>query len=190
MGQDGFVGSRELVRNGSRVFVQDMPTSAVWGMPGIIARSNLVEQVLPLEAIGQQLVAAVTVSRRASGRIGAGKKVLIVDDAVVMRMMIKNILTKNGFEVVGEAENGSLAVQKYRALQPDIVTMDMVMPYMDGISAVKAIVAEFPNAKIIMCTSMGQQELVVQAIQAGAKSFITKPFQPTKIVEAVEKVLA
>src|SRR5664279_6161051 len=79
-------------------------------------------------------------------------------------MMIKNILSKSGFEVVGEAENGLLAVEKYRALQPDIVTMDMVMPDMDGISAVKAIVAEFPNAKIIMCTSMGQQALVVEAI--------------------------
>jgi two-component system chemotaxis response regulator CheY len=120
----------------------------------------------------------------------AGKKVLIVDDAVVMRMMIKNILGKSGFEIVGEAENGVQAVEKYRALQPDIVTMDMVMPEMDGISAVKAIVAEFPQAKIIMCTSMGQQALVVEAIQAGAKSFITKPFQPPKIVEAIEKVLA
>jgi two-component system chemotaxis response regulator CheY len=119
----------------------------------------------------------------------AGKKVLIVDDAVVMRMMIKNILSKSGYDVVGEAENGLLAIEKYRALQPDIVTMDMVMPQMDGIAAVKAIVAEFPNAKIIMCTSMGQQALVVEAIQAGAKSFITKPFQPPKIVEAIEKVL-
>jgi two-component system, chemotaxis family, chemotaxis protein CheY len=120
----------------------------------------------------------------------AGKKVLIVDDAVVMRMMIKNILSKSGYDIVGEAENGIQAVEKYKALQPDIVTMDMVMPDMDGIAAVKAIVAEFPNAKIIMCTSMGQQALVVEAIQAGAKSFITKPFQPPKIVEAIEKVLA
>lgn len=120
----------------------------------------------------------------------AGKKVLIVDDAVVMRMMIKNILSKSGFEVVGEAENGLQAVEKYKALQPDVVTMDMVMPEMDGIAAVRAIVAEFPAARIIMCTSMGQQALVVEAIQAGAKSFITKPFQPPKIVEAIEKVLA
>jgi two-component system chemotaxis response regulator CheY len=120
----------------------------------------------------------------------AGKKVLIVDDAVVMRMMIKNILSKSGYDIVGEAENGLQAVEKYKALQPDIVTMDMVMPDMDGIAAVKAIVAEYPQAKIIMCTSMGQQALVVEAIQAGAKSFITKPFQPPKIVEAIEKVLA
>jgi two-component system, chemotaxis family, chemotaxis protein CheY len=118
------------------------------------------------------------------------KRVLIVDDAVVMRMMIKGILSKNGFEVVGEAQNGVEAVEKYRQLQPDLVTMDMVMPEMDGITAVKQIVATDPNAKIIMCTSMGQQALVVEAIQAGAKSFITKPFQPPKILETIQKVLS
>jgi two-component system chemotaxis response regulator CheY len=121
--------------------------------------------------------------------VGA-KRVLIVDDAVVMRMMIKGILSKNGYEVVGEAQNGIEAVEKYRALEPDLVTMDMVMPEMDGITAVKQIVAADPNARIIMCTSMGQQALVVEAIQAGAKSFITKPFQPPKILETIEKVLA
>lgn len=118
------------------------------------------------------------------------KKVLIVDDAVVMRMMIKGILSKNGFEVVGEAQNGAEAVDKYRALMPDLVTMDMVMPEMDGITAVKQIIAGDPNAKIIMCTSMGQQALVVEAIQAGAKSFVTKPFQPPKIIETLQKVMA
>ncbi len=118
------------------------------------------------------------------------KRVLIVDDAVVMRMMIKGILSKNGYEIVGEAQNGVEAVEKYRALTPDLVTMDMVMPEMDGISAVREIVANHPDARIIMCTSMGQQALVVEAIQAGAKSFITKPFQPPKILETVEKVLA
>jgi two-component system chemotaxis response regulator CheY len=118
------------------------------------------------------------------------KRVLIVDDAVVMRMMIKGILSKNGFEVVGEAQNGVEAVEKYKQLQPDLVTMDMVMPEMDGITAVKQIVANDPEAKIIMCTSMGQQALVVEAIQAGAKSFITKPFQPPKILETIQKVLA
>jgi two-component system chemotaxis response regulator CheY len=118
------------------------------------------------------------------------KRVLIVDDAVVMRMMIKGILSKNGYEVVGEAQNGLEAVEKYQELKPDLVTMDMVMPEMDGISAVKQIVASDPNAKVIMCTSMGQQALVVEAIQAGAKSFITKPFQPPKILETIQKVLA
>jgi two-component system, chemotaxis family, chemotaxis protein CheY len=118
------------------------------------------------------------------------KRVLIVDDAVVMRMMIKGILSKNGYEVVGEAQNGLEAVEKYKALSPDLVTMDMVMPEMDGITAVREIVASDPGAKIIMCTSMGQQALVVEAIQAGAKSFITKPFQPPKILETIQKVLA
>jgi two-component system, chemotaxis family, chemotaxis protein CheY len=119
----------------------------------------------------------------------SGKRVLIVDDAVVMRMMIKGILSKNGYDVVGEAQNGAEAVEKYDALAPDLVTMDMVMPEMDGITAVKQIVASHPDARIIMCTSMGQQALVVEAIQAGAKSFITKPFQPPKILETIQKVL-
>jgi two-component system chemotaxis response regulator CheY len=119
----------------------------------------------------------------------SGKRVLVVDDAVVMRMMIKNILSKEGYEVV-EAQSGIDAVEKYRAVKPDIVTMDMVMPDMDGISAVRQIIAEDPSAKIVMCTSMGQQQLVVEAVQAGAKSFITKPFQPPKILETIEKVLA
>ena len=118
------------------------------------------------------------------------KKVLIVDDAVVMRMMIKGILSKHGYEVVGEAQNGVEAVDKYKQLQPDLVTMDMVMPEMDGITAVRQIMSMDPNAKIIMCTSMGQQALVVEAIQSGAKSFITKPFQPPKILETISKVLA
>lgn len=118
------------------------------------------------------------------------KRVLICDDAVVMRMMIKGILSKSGYEVVGEAQNGAEAVDKYKELSPDLVTMDMVMPEMDGITAVKQIISHDPNAKIIMCTSMGQQALVVEAIQAGAKSFITKPFQPPKILETINKVLA
>jgi two-component system chemotaxis response regulator CheY len=118
------------------------------------------------------------------------RRVLIVDDAVVMRMMIKGILVKSGFDVVGEAQNGVEAVEKYVELRPDLVTMDVVMPEMDGIAAVKQILAHDPNARIVMCTSMGQQALVVEAIQAGAKSFITKPFQPPKIVEMLNKVLS
>lgn len=118
------------------------------------------------------------------------RRVLIVDDAVVMRMMIKGILSKSGFDVVGEAQNGVEAVEKYVELQPDLVTMDVVMPEMDGIAAVKHILSHDPSARIVMCTSMGQQALVVEAIQAGAKSFITKPFQPPKIVETLNKVLA
>lgn len=116
-------------------------------------------------------------------------RVLIVDDAVVMRMMIKEILSKNGFEVVGEAQNGADAVEKFKALRPDVVTMDMVMPGLDGIQAVKQIVAHDPNAKILMCTSMGQEALLNEAMAAGASSYITKPFQPAKIVESIGKVL-
>ncbi len=119
-----------------------------------------------------------------------GRRVLIVHAAVVMRMIVKSMLVDNGFEVVGEAANGREALEQYRSLLPDVVTMDMVMPEMDGIAAVKAIVSEFPQAKIIMCTSTGQQPEVVEVIHAGAKSFVTKPFHMPKIVEAIEKVLA
>lgn len=117
------------------------------------------------------------------------KRVLIVDDAVVMRMMIRDILSKNGFEIVGEAQNGAEAVEKYKNLRPDIVTMDMVMPGVDGVAAVKQIVAADPQARILMCTSMGQEALLNEAIEAGAKSYITKPFQPAKILESIGKVL-
>lgn len=116
-------------------------------------------------------------------------RVLVVDDAVVMRMMIKDILSKNGFEIVGEAQNGAEAVEKYKDLRPDVVTMDMVMPGVDGIAAVKQIVSEDPAAKILMCTSLGQEALLNEAMQAGATSYITKPFQPSKILELIEKVL-
>ena len=103
--------------------------------------------------------------------------------------MIKDILSRNGFEVVGEAQNGAEAVEKYKDLRPDVVTMDMIMPGVDGISAVKQIVAVDPDAKILMCTSMGQEALLREAIEAGAKSYITKPFQPAKMVESIGKVL-
>ncbi len=115
--------------------------------------------------------------------------VLIVDDALFMRMMIKDILSKDGFEVVGEAENGIEAVKKYAELRPDLVTMDIVMPEMDGIEAVRNIIRIDPMAKVLMCSAMGQQPLVVEALEAGAKDFIIKPFQPAKVVEAVRKAL-
>lgn len=116
-------------------------------------------------------------------------RVMIVDDAAFMRMMLKDVLTKNGFEVVGEAENGQKAVEKYRELTPDLVIMDITMPEIDGIQAVKLIKAESPNAKVIMCSAMGQQAMVIEAIQAGAKDFIVKPFQADRVVEAVKKAL-
>lgn len=117
------------------------------------------------------------------------KKVLIVDDAAFMRMMIKNILSKAGYEIVGEAENGSQAVSKFKELKPDLVTMDITMPEMDGITAVKEIIKGDSTAKIIMCSAMGQQAMVIDAIQAGAKDFIVKPFQPNRVLEAVQKVV-
>lgn len=116
-------------------------------------------------------------------------KVLIVDDATFMRMMIKDILEKNGYEVVGEAPNGLKAVELYKAEKPDVVTMDITMPEMDGIEAVKAIKAFDPAAKIIMCSAMGQQSMVMDAIRAGAKDFIVKPFQADRVLEAIKKVV-
>ena len=118
-----------------------------------------------------------------------GKRVLIVDDAAFMRMMIKDILSKNGYEVVGEAENGQVAIEKYKDLKPDLVTMDITMPEMDGIAAVKEIRAFDSSARVIMCSAMGQQAMVIDAIQAGAKDFIVKPFQPERVLEAVGKAL-
>ena len=118
------------------------------------------------------------------------KGILIVDDASFMRMMIKDILTKNGFEVIGEAENGIKAVDKYKELGPELVIMDITMPEMDGIQAVKEIRNVNPDAKIVMCSAMGQQSMVIEAIQAGAKDFIVKPFQTDRVIEAVKKVLS
>ena len=117
------------------------------------------------------------------------KSVLICDDAAFMRVMIKDILTKNGYNVVGEAENGKVAVDKYMELKPDLVLMDITMPEMDGIESLKAIRAKDPNACVIMCSAMGQQAMVIEAIQSGAKDFIVKPFQAERVLEAVKKVI-
>lgn len=116
-------------------------------------------------------------------------RVLIVDDASFMRMMIKDILQKNGFEVVGEAANGIEAVNLYKKEKPDVVTMDITMPDMDGIEAVKEIKSFDPTAKIIMCSAMGQQSMVMDAIKSGAKDFIVKPFQADRVLEAIRKVV-
>lgn len=117
------------------------------------------------------------------------KKVVIVDDAAFMRMMIKDILTKSGYEVVGEADNGIKAVEKYKELTPDLVLMDITMPEMNGIDAVKTIKEIDPGAKIVMCSAMGQQAMVIESIQAGARDFIVKPFQADRVLEAVRKVI-
>lgn len=116
-------------------------------------------------------------------------KILIVDDAKFMRVTLSNILKKAQYEVVGEAENGQQAIEMYRELLPDLVTMDITMPIMSGIEAVKQIKKEFPDAAIIMCSAMGQQKMVVEAIEAGAKDFIIKPFDEHRVLEAVYRVL-
>ena len=107
------------------------------------------------------------------------KNILICDDAAFMRLMIKDILTKNGYNVAGEAENGMKAVEKFKEVNPDLVLMDITMPEMDGIQALK----------VIMCSAMGQQAMVIESIQAGAKDFIVKPFQAERVIEAVKKVV-
>ena len=135
------------------------------------------------------------------------KSVLICDDAAFMRVMIKDILTKNGYEVVGEAENGIKAVEKYTETKPDLVMMDITMPEMDGIhmgilaaiifpilmilgiQALKKIKEGDPGATIIMCSAMGQQAMVIESIQSGAKDFIVKPFQADRVLEAVKKAI-
>ena len=117
------------------------------------------------------------------------KNILICDDAAFMRMMIKDILTKNGYNIAGEAENGVKAVEKYSETKPDLVLMDITMPEMDGIQALKGIKAIDPSANVIMCSAMGQQAMVIEAIQSGAKDFIVKPFQAERVLEAVKKVV-
>lgn len=117
------------------------------------------------------------------------KSILICDDAAFMRMMIKDILSKNGYTIAGEAENGVKAVEKYAETKPDLVMMDITMPEMDGIQAVKNIKALDASAKIVMCSAMGQQAMVIESIQAGARDFIVKPFQAERVLEAVRKVI-
>lgn len=115
-------------------------------------------------------------------------RVMITDDAAFMRMMIRKAVEEGGHEVVAEAGNGLEAIELYEAHKPDVVTMDITMPDMDGIEAVKAITAAHPNARIIMCSAMGQQKMVLDAIQAGAKGFIVKPFDKDKVLFEINKV--
>ncbi|MGG2066265.1 MULTISPECIES: response regulator [unclassified Bacillus (in: firmicutes)] len=116
-------------------------------------------------------------------------KILVVDDAMFMRTMIKNLLkSSTEFEVIGEAENGIEAIQKYKELQPDIVTLDITMPEMDGLEALKEIIKIDASAKVVICSAMGQQGMVLDAIKTGAKDFIVKPFQADRVIEALTKV--
>lgn len=116
------------------------------------------------------------------------KTVLVVDDAVFMRTTIKRMLEDQSFNVIGEASNGAEAVEMYHKLLPDVVTMDVTMPGMTGIEAVEAIISEDPNAKIVMVTALGQQKLIVDAIERGAKDFVTKPFNPEQIIQVLTNV--
>lgn len=115
------------------------------------------------------------------------KRVLITDDAAFMRLALKTMLVKNGFEIVGEAENGEVAVEKYKTLKPDIITLDITMPIMDGIAALKEIKAFDKNAKVMMISAMGQESIVRDAIMAGAQGFIIKPFNEETVVKAFSK---
>ncbi|QGQ95488.1 response regulator [Paenibacillus psychroresistens] len=117
-------------------------------------------------------------------------KVMIVDDAAFMRKMLSNIVTQGGFEVVCEAKDGLEAVNLFTQYLPDIVTMDITMPEMDGLEAVTEILKQYPSANIIMCSAMGQQKMVLDAIRAGAKDFIVKPFEKERVIEAILSVLS
>ncbi|MBR0575982.1 response regulator [Proteiniclasticum sp. BAD-10] len=115
------------------------------------------------------------------------KRIMIVDDAIFMRMKLKDILEKNGYEVVAEAQNGADAIEKYKSERPEIVTMDITMPEMDGIQALKGIKKIDPQARVVMCSAMGQQAMVMEAIQSGAVDFIVKPFETDRVLDALVK---
>ena len=116
------------------------------------------------------------------------KTVLIVDDSSLMRRLIKNIVVKNGYEVLGEAINGKMGVEKYKELHPDFVTMDLIMDEMNGLEALRQIIEEDPDANVIMVSSMGQEVIVRDAIVIGAKNFLMKPFDERQVIEAIEKL--
>lgn len=119
-----------------------------------------------------------------------GKKILIVDDASFIRMIVKDILVPRGYEIAGEATNGIEAVSRYEELKPDLVTMDITMKEKDGIEAAREILSRHPDAKIVMVTALGQEKLLKESIKLGVKDFVVKPFGPDRILSAVEKALA
>ncbi|ATW26102.1 response regulator [Candidatus Formimonas warabiya] len=118
------------------------------------------------------------------------RRVLIVDDALIARKLLRTMLEKNGFDVVGEAENGAEGIQKYHEHRPDLVTMDITMPEMDGIQALKAIKAMDPRAKVIVISALGQEVFVKEAVKCGAKNFLLKPFKEDKVIETLNKIAA
>lgn len=117
-------------------------------------------------------------------------RVLVVDDAVFMRKVVSDALAKGGHEVVGEAANGEEAVQRFQDLKPEVTTLDITMPVKDGLAALREIVALDPGARVVMCSALGQESKVLEAIKAGAKDFIVKPFQPDRVLGAIEKAVA
>ncbi|PKM96192.1 MAG: two-component system response regulator [Firmicutes bacterium HGW-Firmicutes-1] len=120
----------------------------------------------------------------------AAIRVLIVDDAVFMRTVLKKMLEEESYEVVGEASNGIEAIKKAKELKPDVITLDITMPEMDGVTALPDILKESPNSKVIMCSAMGQQPMVVDAIKKGAKDFIVKPFQKARVLQAIDNIMS
>lgn len=118
------------------------------------------------------------------------KRILIVDDAVFMRMKLRDILEKNGYEVAGEAQNGQEAFDKYKVEKPDLVTMDITMPDVDGLDGLKMIMKADPNAKVVMCSAMGQQGMVMDAIKSGAVDFIVKPFNTERVIKSLDRALS
>lgn len=117
------------------------------------------------------------------------KKILVVDDAIFMRKMLTDILIRAGYEVVGEGSDGEEGYQKFKALSPDLVTMDITMPNVSGIEGVKKIISEFPDAKVLMCSAMGQENMVIESVSSGAKGFLVKPFKPEDVISAIQKII-
>jgi two-component system chemotaxis response regulator CheY len=117
-------------------------------------------------------------------------RVLVVDDAVFMRKVVSDALSKGGHEVIGEAANGQEAVDRFQELKPEVMTLDITMPEKDGLAALKEIIAMDPQARIVMCSALGQETKVLEAIKAGAKDFVVKPFQPDRVISAIEKAVA
>jgi two-component system chemotaxis response regulator CheY len=117
-------------------------------------------------------------------------RILVVDDAAFMRKMVTDALTKGGHEIVGEAGNGNEAIERYQELRPEAVTLDITMPEKDGLQALQEIVQLDPNARVVMCSALGQESKVLESIKLGAKDFVVKPFQPDRVIGAIEKALA
>jgi two-component system chemotaxis response regulator CheY len=117
-------------------------------------------------------------------------RILVVDDAAFMRRMVSDVLTSGGHEVVGEAADGNEAVERYQELRPDVMTLDITMPEKDGLTALRELMALDPGATVVMCSALGQESKVLEAVKAGAKDFIAKPFEAQRVLTAIEKVTA